>query len=932
MKNTLTLIILLITQLATAQNYSQLKNWQSDYPINALTVDTANNLTYVSGIFNALATSKSEFVLFKNDTSQFDKLELGGNLNGYAPDGNGGFYLAVTAYEIHHGQDLDGLVHIDGSGKIISINNRFVGIKCIYRIDSFIVISHLESGTNKSIESIFDFKNDTTYEISNPLKPERYLAFDGKYLLAATFNKMLRLNIRTRRYESGSISTKGRMQKAIAHKGHFYCIGEYEGDFNRFYSFVRIDSSRFRVDSLFHLEGKANAIAAYGNKIIVGGENLRFRRKRGDSYGLIVLNDQSYNRIIPNSNFSSSVTALTQFNDLLWVSGSPLEYTTGKFSEPTYALDTGSLNFITNGPKTEQGAESIFISKNIFGLYKDYDFTKGGIQTGNKADFTIVENLDKQLKNLSDLDGGVTSMALTDSLIILSGYFNHSTPQNHKSIAILNRQTYAPYQVDVEFKDGNSREPAHNIFVIDSFIYYDGNFTEVNGVKLKSCVRQNIRTLDIDTNFKVSFNTRGGLNSIKDIGVINNEIIVAGRVYDDTEWGIIALDYNTGATIKKGNWVGFVNSAHITGDSIYIAGSFKEVNYNPGFNGAALLTYRNDTFNITNWHQTITNYNVEDYYGKGQNLVVRSGEELYHFNKATNLFKNLELPHLNIGLDFFTKSYANYENGWLVMCPETAKYGNGAILFNLIEDFIIKQVAYNTTICGNDSALVAFKKAPEPTEVSITSSNSQLISANDIDTFWNGRNLIIRLNPSAFNNDSVTVNVNFNIGDTGKIDMNFFLKTGVFPNLVKRNDSIVISNYDSSNIETVYWYRNDTLVDTNNSNSYKPNKPGTYAVVLVDKDGCSFVSGELVVSISDREAKHVALSIFPNPSSGLIHIKANRKIEIERIKVFSAEGKCVVNRSKHHLALDLSQLPDGIYSLIIQTKNGANYKYILNKI
>lgn len=72
------------------------------------------------------------------------------------------------------------------------------------------------------------------------------------------------------------------------------------------------------------------------------------------------------------------------------------------------------------------------------------------------------------------------------------------------------------------------------------------------------------------------------------------------------------------------------------------------------------------------------------------------------------------------------------------------------------------------------------------------------------------------------------------------------------------------------------------------------------------------------------------LSIYPNPTNGFVQISLKEKVE--NIQVFSTIGKLVTEFTKNQKNIDLSGLPNGIYSLMIMSeKRKFTEKLVLHK-
>ena len=70
------------------------------------------------------------------------------------------------------------------------------------------------------------------------------------------------------------------------------------------------------------------------------------------------------------------------------------------------------------------------------------------------------------------------------------------------------------------------------------------------------------------------------------------------------------------------------------------------------------------------------------------------------------------------------------------------------------------------------------------------------------------------------------------------------------------------------------------------------------------------------------ENQETKLIVYPNPATDLLHIEAK---DVCRLSVFNALGRCVISEklAKDETQLDFSDLPNGLYLLKVETKNGV---------
>jgi hypothetical protein len=82
------------------------------------------------------------------------------------------------------------------------------------------------------------------------------------------------------------------------------------------------------------------------------------------------------------------------------------------------------------------------------------------------------------------------------------------------------------------------------------------------------------------------------------------------------------------------------------------------------------------------------------------------------------------------------------------------------------------------------------------------------------------------------------------------------------------------------------------------------------------------------VAVFDRKSPSVNTKVYPNPSSGLIHIQVNKELlkDNSRVKIFNPYGRKVYDyqlpNKGNTLQLDITNLEEGVY--VYQITNGEN--------
>ncbi|MCX6244400.1 MAG: aryl-sulfate sulfotransferase [Bacteroidetes bacterium] len=145
------------------------------------------------------------------------------------------------------------------------------------------------------------------------------------------------------------------------------------------------------------------------------------------------------------------------------------------------------------------------------------------------------------------------------------------------------------------------------------------------------------------------------------------------------------------------------------------------------------------------------------------------------------------------------------------------------------------------------------------------------------------------------------------------------------PTVTKTGDSLV-SSAPAGN----QWFLDGNLITGATGQYYVPSQAGSYQV-QVTVNGCSSALSAPVVITGVVENTKESILIYPNPTSGIIHVKA-QKINGYRVKVSDICGKILL-QSENSSQVDLSGFNAGIYYLIISTDSNVLFtrKIILTK-
>lgn len=88
---------------------------------------------------------------------------------------------------------------------------------------------------------------------------------------------------------------------------------------------------------------------------------------------------------------------------------------------------------------------------------------------------------------------------------------------------------------------------------------------------------------------------------------------------------------------------------------------------------------------------------------------------------------------------------------------------------------------------------------------------------------------------------------------------------------------------------------------------------------------------KLNLSVND-DSKNPQLNIFPNPTSGILHVSGNGNEPLQ-ILIYDSSGKQIFNSQyfQKEITIDLSKLPNGIYTLKTISNQSVKSKLIIKK-
>jgi hypothetical protein len=130
---------------------------------------------------------------------------------------------------------------------------------------------------------------------------------------------------------------------------------------------------------------------------------------------------------------------------------------------------------------------------------------------------------------------------------------------------------------------------------------------------------------------------------------------------------------------------------------------------------------------------------------------------------------------------------------------------------------------------------------------------------------------------------------------------------------------------------TYQWVNCTTGLDIDGATnqSFRPIVTGQYSVVITYL-GCVTTSAceDFGVGINESQLSH-DINLYPNPSSGIIHLNSENKVE--KIAIHDLQGRVLltIDKPTNNQPIDLSHLTRGCYVVIVRTNNSLTSQKVL---
>jgi PKD repeat protein len=147
------------------------------------------------------------------------------------------------------------------------------------------------------------------------------------------------------------------------------------------------------------------------------------------------------------------------------------------------------------------------------------------------------------------------------------------------------------------------------------------------------------------------------------------------------------------------------------------------------------------------------------------------------------------------------------------------------------------------------------------------------------------------------------------------------------PTFTPEYDPIALEIYVDDIYTSYQWYYNGLEVPGGTTFYLIDPALGNYSVVVTTSYGCEIESDVLTIGVNVEEFNSFeALAIYPNPTNGVLNITINAMSSSHLLSIYNSQGQKVITEQYNHISasqiiLDLSNLSDGVYSIVLN-ENG----------
>lgn len=152
--------------------------------------------------------------------------------------------------------------------------------------------------------------------------------------------------------------------------------------------------------------------------------------------------------------------------------------------------------------------------------------------------------------------------------------------------------------------------------------------------------------------------------------------------------------------------------------------------------------------------------------------------------------------------------------------------------------------------------------------------------------------------------------------------------TEITPSSTSNSDdgAIDISVSGGVGILTYTWIKDGVTID-NTSEDLSNVGPGTYQVIIMDENGCTFTSLDIIIDAlvsTDNPKANGKIEIYPNPVTNQLFVRYDaEKNKIDKVDIYDAQGKLALKNPTIYedACIDMRTLEKGLYIIKIYSIN-----------
>ena len=687
------------------------------------------------------------------------------------------------------------------------------------------------------------------------------------------------------------------------------------------------------------------AVSALNSQGVSG--NVTFNVTSGTYTENIIINNftgnSTYNVVFQSTNGDSTSVVLQYASNTSTTNNYVVKFNQAKnisFKNMTIAR-TGSSDYslvidITNS-SSDLSFTSVILKNNSTNIAGDY----AGLVIGKNTNSSALNNFEfTQCKFINGSYGvfmqGVSSGILSQNLVIKNNIFQGQ----------YRAMVYAAYQTSpkINYNIMTTTSTYYNFHAID-FLYANkgpeiiGNkmnlnkgyglfFTNSQGCcSLTGMIFNNFIAMSGSGATAIFFSNSGTFhiyfNSINMYGSSSNGFSITGSTANHNRFANNILYSNAGAKLM-------IVAANITSP-------FDYCDYND---------YKT-TGVIGDWHNS-TNISSLSAWKSTTGLDAHSISALPYFVSNTDLHiqsssvqragtSMLNSPTTSVDIDSTQRHYINPDMG-----AHELSYDDLAISAISVEDQMCISSKYSVKVWLKNMSNHTLNLTNLPLKyefngntISILNTISNLAAGDSVDYIFSSK---INAAPVGATQVSVWFTLNYDINSSNDT-IHKAVNVNDYPVIGIPVDTISCSIYTvtldaGSGYSSYLWSTGDTSSALTLDVSML-GLGGTFVSVTVSQNGCSTKDSTLVrfVDCTGIEENQISenTTVYPNPAKSVINIKLDESAKINFVEIRDLNGRIVFHSDKFQSKIDISNLENGSYVLIINTDKGKAIKQIIKR-